>query len=139
MTKNHNPPPIIASLVAEDDRLDFFSTFFGPLALRGETLIYDCMEHLCQSYYGGMWNYYTLSNGGFYLAPAYNNVIHVVANNGFKGGLSADAVGIVATLTALSQLGLCAVDDTLINHYFSLRNFALEHDESMALACISNL
>eukprot|EP01036_Dinobryon_divergens_P039708 gene39708-52392_t len=62
--------PVTASLVASNRRLTFLPTYFGPrLMMRGESLVYAWLRRLSEDYNGGFWNYYELSNGGFYLAP----------------------------------------------------------------------
>ena len=134
--------PVTASLVPEEARLNFLPTYFGEqLMMRAERVVYFCMSKLSEDYKGGLWNFYTLSNGGFYLAPAdYGQMRVSVAGNWFKGELSADAAGIVATLFALPQvasvaqgLGLDAQADALIDHYYLLRDFAIAHEESSAI------
>lgn len=122
--------PLAANLVAESDRLSFLPAFFGPrLMLRGEALVYGWLDTLSEDYNGGFWNYYTLTNGGFYMAPATDKRLRLeVDGNGFDGEMSADAAGIVATLFALGQLAAelqgSDVGDTLIDRYHFLRDFA---------------
>ena len=103
---NTQDQPVTASLVAEAQRLDFLPTYFGPrLMMRGEALVYAWLRRLCERYNGAYWHYYTLSDGGFYLAPDLAERLEVeVDGNGFRGELSADAAGIVATLFALGHL-----------------------------------
>jgi len=131
--------PVSASLVAEDNRLDFLPTSFTPrLMMHGEALVYAWMDRLSEDYKGGYWHFYTLSNGGFYLAPALESHMRVaVAGNWFEGELSADAAGIVATLFALCQLAADAqgtdAGDLLIDRYYFLRDFAAEHAEGPAI------
>lgn len=88
--------PITASLVAESQRLDFLTTYFGPrLMMRGEALVYAWLRRLCERYNGAYWHYYTLSDGGFYLAPNLCERLEIeVDGNGFRGELSAAAAGI---------------------------------------------
>ena len=140
MIEAHEQTPVTASLVSDDARLDFLPFYFGPrLMMRAEALVYGWMGRLSKDYTGAYWHYYTLSNGGFYLAPAYDGQMRVeVAGNWFEGELSADAAGIVATLFALSQIaaeaqakGLDA--DALIDRYHFLRDFAAEHAEGPAI------
>jgi hypothetical protein len=61
---------VTASLVTGEARPDFLPFYFGTRRmLRGEALVYGWMKRLCKSYDGGYWHFYTLSNGGFYMAP----------------------------------------------------------------------
>lgn len=136
--------PVAANLVAEGDRLSFLPAFFGPrLMLRGEALVYGWLDTLSEDYNGGFWNYYTLTNGGFYMAPATDKRLRLeVDGNGFDREMSADAAGIVATLFALGQLAAelqgSDVGDTLIDRYHFLRDFAAKaHAEAgLILAAI---
>lgn len=138
MTDIQTPSPIIATRVSEADRLRFLPTYFGPSMLRmlrGETLVFDWMGRLCPVYQGGFWHFYTLSNGGFYMAPERSGLMQIeVDGNGFAGELSADAAGIIVTMFALNQL--CAElagtadADALIDRYHHLAAFAAEHAES---------
>src|ERR1022692_1022899 len=97
---------ISATLVGEAERLNFLPRFFGErFMLLGENAVFDWMGKLSEDYNGGFWNFYTLSNGGFYMAPAGRDVMQIsVDGNGFDGTLSADAAGIVATIFALDYV-----------------------------------
>lgn len=128
--------PLAAHLVAEGDRLDFLPAFFGPrLMMRGEALVFGWLDALSEDYNGGFWNFYTLTNGGFYMAPASDKRMRLeVDGNGFSRDMSADAAGIVATLFALGQLAAevegTDAGDVLIDRYHFLRNFAKAHAEA---------
>jgi hypothetical protein len=128
--------PVTASLVASNRRLTFLPTYFGPrLMMRGESLVYAWLRRLSEDYNGGFWNYYELSNGGFYLAPELTGRLCLeVDGNGYSGELSADAAGIVATLFTLGQLAAdnqgTDVADVLIDRYHFLRDFARDHAEA---------
>ena len=99
--------------------------------MRGEAMVYDWMGRLCADYAGGIWNFYTLSNGGGYLAPVRSKPMRVfVDGNGFEGMLSADAAGVVATLFTLSHLSMQTNSETLSDLFLSLRDFAAEHAEA---------
>ena len=89
---NTQDQPVTASLVAEAQRLDFLPTYFGPrLMMRGEALVYAWLRRLCERYNGAYWHYYTLSDGGFYLAPDLAERLEIeVDGNGFRGELSAE-------------------------------------------------
>ena len=90
---------------------------------------------MADTYDGGYWDFYTLSNGGFYMAPAEDRIYHVSCDNMFEGDLSADALGITACLYAYSHLSfsdgrfarVCAC------HYHLLREYMMEHPEVSAI------
>ncbi len=119
---------ITSSLVSEDARLDFLPNFFGPRRMmRGESLVYDWLGTLSKDYRGGYWNFYKLSNGGFYMAPERSDKLRlIVEGNWFDDELSPDAAGIVATLFALSQLANEFQDERLIDLFYLLREYVAE-------------
>lgn len=123
-----------ATLVTCEDRMDFLPNFFGfNLMLIGEGLIYQWMDRLSEDYSGGYWHFYTLDNGGFYMAPAIESEVQiVVAGNYYEGKVSADAAGIIATMFALGQLAGEFPDqqDKFVDLYHLLRGFIHDHLES---------
>ena len=131
--------PVTASLVDSKHRLTFLPSCFGPrLMMRGEALVYVWLQRLCRNYSGGYWHFYTLTNGGFYMAPALSDRLCLeVDGNGFSGEMTADAAGMVATLFALGQLAAemegAEAADALIDRYHFLREFASEHAEAGAI------
>jgi len=88
-------------------------------------------ERMTEDYEGGYWEFFTLSNGGFYMAPGSDTRFDVSCDNQYRGELSADALGITACLYAYSNLSfengrfarVCAC------HYHRLREFMFEHPE----------
>lgn len=131
--------PLVANLVSDENRLSFLPAYFGPrLMMRGESLVYGWLSQLSEDYGGGFWSFYTLSNGGFYMAPDYDTKMRVVVpGNGFSREMSADAAGIVANLFALCQLASEAAGtdagDMLIDRYHALREFVDTHPEGGAI------
>ena len=126
----------------DSKRMNFLPKVFGPkLMLIGEATIFGWMASLSEDYKGGLWNFYTLSNGGFYMAPAMNKPLRIcVGSNGYEGVLTPDGAGIVATIFALNQL-LWTEDgkerDTLVDQFYQLRDYACQHAEgSQILAAI---
>lgn len=121
---------IVACLVPEKDRMDFLPGFFGARFMSyGENLVYHWMTALSRDYNGGLWNYYTLANGGFYMAPETNTEFGVVAENYFEGKLSADAAGIVSTLYALGALAARTQIDRFTELYHLLLDYGRQHVE----------
>lgn len=124
---------ITATLVPENKRMNFMPNFFGPnLMMRGESLVFSWLRKLSTDYNGGYWHFYTLSNGGFYMAPDIKGPLRLVVDgNYFSGDLSADAAGIVATLFALCQLANETENDRIIDLYHQLVEFAgTDHPEA---------
>ena len=124
--------PVTRELVAEDQRLVVAERLFGmafPLQL--EPVVYGITDRMAQEYTGGYWDFWTLSNGGFYMAPADDRIFHVKCQNMYKGDLSADALGITACLYAYSNLSfsLSDISREYARHYHLLREYSMEHAE----------
>ena len=136
--------PVTASLVASNRRLTFLPTYFGPrLMMRRESLVYAWLRRLSEDYNGGFWNYYELSNGGFYMAPKINGSLRLQNEGNYADQtVSADAAGIVVTLYALSYLveQTCGADEDTAMVFSvlsdSLRQFAAEHTEASAIGAL---
>ena len=69
-----------------------------------EPAVYSIANNIATDYNGAYWEFYALSNGGFYMAPSSNQSYQVICQNGFEGTLSADALGITACLYGYSHL-----------------------------------
>ena len=117
------------------ERLNFLPRHFARHMLLVEDAVYAFMRHLVAQYTGGFWHYYELSNGGAYLAPEMGTekVTVSVEGNGFSGEMSPEAAGITACLFALSHLSFQVRTETISNHFYQLREFALEHPEGRAI------
>jgi hypothetical protein len=127
---------IHSELLNDTQRIEIPARLFGlnfPNKL--EPTIYSMADMLAPAYLGGYWNFYTLSNGGFYLAPASDTIFDVSCENGFDGKLSADALGITASLYAYSHLsfGEGEFAQVCAEHYHLLRDYMLEHAEARAI------
>ena len=123
-------------LVPEDRRLDTTERLFGiHFPLQMEPVIYGITDRMAEDYSGGYWDFYTLSNGGFYIAPSGDHVFHVTCDNQFEGELSADALGITACLYAYSHLSFSNGRFARVSacHYHTLRSFMFEHSEVKAI------
>jgi hypothetical protein len=125
---------ITARQVPESRRLTFMPEAFTPrMMMRAEGLTYHQASLLSKQYSGGYWEFFTLDNGGFYLAPTCAERFNVsVDSNGYECNVSADAFGVIVTLFVYGAL-VWIDDETLrekySNHYHQLRAFAIEHAE----------
>ena len=123
---------VLATLVPDAQRLDFLPRHFGRQMMTVEQHLFSTLSELSQDYTGGYWNFYDLSNGGCYLAPTAPRQFRIfVDGNDFEGTLSADAVGITATLFALSGLAFRFPRiEVLSIRFHQLRDFAADHAEA---------
>ena len=70
---------VARTLVPEDQRLIITEKLFGVhFPLRLEPFIYTITERLTRDYSGGYWEFYTLSNSGFYMAPVGDRHYHLI-------------------------------------------------------------
>lgn len=132
MSLQENTLPVItATVVAEDRRMGTLPRFFGRYFGAVENSIFDAMGSLCEAYNGGFWHFYELSNDAFFMAPATDGKLALECpGNYFKGELSAEAAGIVATLFGLCRVAERYPVDQVIDRYHALRDFALDHPEA---------
>ena len=125
-----------ADPIGEAARPEALPRHFGRLMLVFENAVFDWMGKLCPTYSGAYWNFYELSNGGFYMAPQ-GGSRRLSVENGFDAEMSADAAGITVCLFACSHLSFRYDDEKLVRHFHWLRDFALDHPEArLILAAI---
>lgn len=121
--------------VSEVKRTGFLPTYFGAqLMILGESAVYNTMRAIAPAYTGGLWEFYELSNGGFYMGIEDESFEVSVQSNGYNGTMSGDAAGIVATIFALDALISRFYEtldvDHLVEHKYQLIDFAKTHAEA---------
>lgn len=123
--------------IAEEQRCTVTADHFGvhfPLQL--EPSIFALAANLSSDYVGGYWDFYTLDNGGFYMAPDSGPRFQVISPNGYEGFMSADAFGIAVCLFTFSHLSFSNREEfanACARHYHWLREFAMDHAEAGAI------
>ncbi|HCU0004318.1 hypothetical protein BWD41_10520 [Citrobacter braakii] len=140
MTDTTTEPTISATVVADEQRIHFWPQHFGiiPQWITLEPQIFAWMDRLCSDYHGGIRTFYTLNNGGVFMAPEadednedkwtlFNNM------NGNGAELTREAAGIVACLMAFSHHACRTECDAMTEHYYRLRDYALNHPECSAI------
>lgn len=120
---------ISETLIPEQQRLDQLHKRFGQRFLLVESAIYQFMEQLCDQYNGGYWEFYALSNDGFYMAPAMGNRLKIEwSGNYFEGSMTAQAAGIVACLFAYSYAAMKGSEEAS-EMFHRLRDYINHHEE----------
>jgi hypothetical protein len=130
------PKPIDVTLVPEDQRLSLPATLFGNHFLTIEAVVYAFADRLSRDYQGGYWEFYTLSNGGFYMAPSCDHAFHVASENLFQGELKPNAFGITCCLYAFSHLSFSEdqeLSELCAEHFHRLREAVLDHPDGAAI------
>ncbi len=116
--------------VSEHARMGTLPRHFGQHMSIVEGRIFDLMSEFCAAYEGGFWQFYELSNGGFYMAPRLDRAEIHVPSNGYRGQMSADAAGIMVCLFTFSLLSFEYQQEPVFSrHFYRLRDYALGHPE----------
>jgi len=129
---------ISASVVPDELRIGFWPQHFGtiPQWITLEPSIFGWMDRLCTDYHGGIWNFSTLTNGGAFMAPESEHDEKWALFNSMNGNgaeLTSEAAGIVACLMTYSHHACRTECDAMTEHYYHLRDFALNHPECNAI------
>ncbi|CAM6608705.1 Antirestriction protein [Enterobacter intestinihominis] len=129
---------VTASVVPDELRIGFWPQHFGsiPQWITLEPRIFAWMDRLCTDYHGGIWHFLTLSNGGAFMAPETEQDETWTLFNSMNGNgaeLTGEAAGIVACLMVYSHHACRTECDAMTEHYYRLRDFALNHPECSAI------
>lgn len=137
MNASNETSKVIATRIPHKNRQVIPGQLFGhDFPLRIEPTVFNIARDQAQNYNGGYWRFYSLSNGGFYMAPDADSTFHIKCPNHYQGELSSDAFGIVACLCAYSYLSfsedtrfarICAM------HFHLLRPFVADHPEALKI------
>ena len=128
-----NESTVIRIQVPEHQRTTTTAEQFGfNFSRRIEPFVFAMAEEMGHEYRGGLWQFFQLSNGGFYMAPDFDTLFTVSCENEFSGPMSADALGITACLYAYSHLSFGQGDfaETCSRHYHWLREYMMDHPEA---------
>ena len=116
-------------------RVAYPAKLFGlNFPFRIEPTVFAFASRLSEDYKGGLWHFYALSNGGFYMAPDLPETFEVYSENGYEGAMSADAFGLTCCLYTFSHLSFtdnAELAQVCAEQYHLLRDhFASSHDEA---------
>ncbi|WP_163363299.1 antirestriction protein [Enterobacter cloacae] len=129
---------IRASVVPDELRIGFWPQHFGsiPQWITLEPRIFAWMDRLCADYHSGIWRFSTLSNGGAFMAPESDHDEKWALFNSMNGNgaeLTSEAAGMVACLMAYNHHAWRTECDAMTEHYYRLRDYALNHPECSAI------
>lgn len=135
---DNGTPVLTATPIPDEQRLSFWPQYFGivPQWITLEPHIFAWMDRLCADYSGGIWQFYTLSNGGAFIAPESESDEKWVLFNSMNGNganMSAEAAGVAVSLIAYSHHACRTECDAMAGHYYRLRDYALNHAECSAI------
>ncbi|EDX3145025.1 antirestriction protein [Salmonella enterica subsp. diarizonae serovar 61:l,v:1,5,7] len=129
---------ITATQVADENRISFWPQQFGsiPQWITLEPHIFGWMDRFCRDYCGGIWNFFTLNNGGAFMAPESENDEKwtlLNSRNGNGAEMSAEAAGIAVCLITYSHHACRTECDAMTEHYYRLRDYAQLHPDCHAI------
>ncbi|WP_342325475.1 antirestriction protein [Kosakonia sp. BYX6] len=129
---------LYAAVIHDEMRISFWPQHFGsiPQWITLEPRIFARMDRLCDEYSGGIWSFYTLSNGGAFMVRGAdgNDKWHLLNGmNVNSAQTSAEAAGIAVCLIEYSHHACRTEYDAMTEHYYRLRDYALQHPESSAI------
>jgi len=124
--------------VSDEQRAAFWPQHFGsiPLWITLEPRIFAWMDRFCADYSGGIWNFYSLSNGGAFMAPdAGSDKKWSLFNsmNGNGGEHSAAAAGVAVCLMAYNHHPCPTECDALTEHSYLLPEYSPQHPQAHAI------
>ncbi|EMG7905854.1 antirestriction protein [Enterobacter ludwigii] len=133
-------PALTAILVPDEQRVVFWPQHFGSILqwIILEPTVFAWMDRFCADYHGGIWQFYTLSNGGAFMVPVPdvdNDEKWTLFNsmNGNGAEISSEAAGIAVCLMTYSHHAMRTECDAMTEHYYRLRDYALNHAECSAI------
>jgi hypothetical protein len=108
--------------------------YFGRQHMTGDAWVYQSLQSICDAYSGGVWDFFELSSGGFYMTPRLEGPLRIHnEGNGFDGEMSCDAAGIVACLMAFNALAWQTRAAHFGELFYQLRDFAAQHAEATSI------
>lgn len=137
---DNTTPVLTATFVPDEQRPAFWPQHFGsiPQWITLEPRIFGWMDRFCADYSGGIWQFYMLSNGGAFMAPEPDEDSDEAwelfnAMNGNGAEMSAEAAGIAVCLMAYSHHACRTGCEAMTEHYYRLRDYAINHPECNAI------
>lgn len=126
---------IIRTQCPDELRLDFLFNRVSKHFLQYEHATFAYMDEVCKAYTGGYWDFYDLSNGGFYMAltDREEELPILGINNGFDGSMSPDTAGIAVSLIVQSRFAWKYQPEPYSQYYYALRDYAAQHEEAPSI------
>ena len=123
---------ITNTLCPDQERLNFLPQHVGKQFLQYELTVYAQMDTFSKDYQGGVWDFYSLSNGGFYMAlKSQSDTIRLKClSNDFEDHMTTDAASIGVNLFVQNHFAWEFQSERFSKLYYHLRDYALEHSEA---------
>ena len=122
-----------ANIVPLSIRPNFWQTHFDTVKgfATFEVVIFTIMGQFCDEYTGGYWE----PNGGVFIYPDLGPEKLTLFNmhNGNEAELSPEAAGVAICLMLYSQWSFRTENELLVDRFYQLRDYAIQHPESSAI------
>lgn len=116
------------------ERMECLPALVGRDCVLLEHSIYRMLRWLSEDYDGGFWDYFRLSNGGFYMAPERHGLYRIACQgNGFSATVSEDVAGLIACAMAYSHLSFRDNGSRFAAAYERLSVFIFQHREARSI------
>lgn len=125
--------PRSAVVVPDERRLEFLPMLFGrSLLIVAESAVYSFMERLSPlDYGGGCWDFYEHEEKPLFMAPRSKKRFRITGEiTRFRGDVSAEAAGIIATLFTFSHLSFQYQSERLSGGYAQPHTYCADHSEA---------
>ncbi|MBA8246819.1 antirestriction protein [Escherichia coli] len=132
----NSPAAITVTTLPDEQRINFWPRYFGNVRqwVFLEPQVFSWLDLWSTDYQGGVWEFRTLSNGGAFLTPPDCDHYHLFnESNGNEAILSTEATGIAVSLMAWSHHACRTRSESMSEHYYRLRDYALSHPESRSI------
>lgn len=118
---------ITAEVVKGDDRIEFLPKHLGLMTcIHFESFVFTLAGRFSEDYGGGTWEFYELSNGGFFIHPVSEGAFHFVNEMNYADvTLSPQDFGITCCLYALSAMSFDERHRRTGDKFHQLREYAL--------------
>ena len=121
----------ITKTLLRKDRPNILMNYFGSLFLTVELTTFSLADYFIDEYHGGSWNFFSLSNGGFYMAFKHEGSVNFNnQNNLFCESIDPEIASIIINLYAISAVVSESRDKILQTRYQQLYQYAMELPEA---------
>ncbi len=132
-----NAQPIFATKVPVRERMGCFAGLFEDHFIDTENAVYSFAENIVVGYRGEFWDFYRLSNGGFFISPRKALLYDIMTSfasqmffgNDFRGEMSARATGLVVCIYAYEFMAKGTLEQVFVTQSRLLKEYAVQHPE----------
>lgn len=135
---SNSKTPIFATKVPVRERMRCFAGLFEDHFIDTENAVYSFAENIVVGYRGEFWDFYRLSNGGFFISPRKALLYDVMTSfanqqkcfiKDFRGEMSARATGLVVCIYAYEFMTKRTSDPVFEAQSWLLKEYAVQHPE----------